>query len=154
MCVYVYVCSVYPLDEFDPFIIITFFVSLFNFWVKGYLLWNIASLLLLLLSRFSRVRLCATPWRHPTGSLVPGILQERILEWIAIFSNAWKWKWSHSVVSDSLRPHGLQPTRLFRDFPGKSTGVGCQCLLHIASEALFWFPFAWNIPSFWACMYN
>ena len=42
-----------------------------------------------------------------------------------------KWKWSHSVVSDSLRPHGLQPTRLLRpqDFPGKSTGVGCHYLL-------------------------
>ena len=39
-----------------------------------------------------------------------------------------KWKWSHSVVSDSLRPHGLQPTRLLHpwDFPGKSTGVGCH----------------------------
>ena len=36
---------------------------------------------------------------------------------------------SNSVVSDSLRPHGLQPTRLLLpwDFPGKSTGVGCQC---------------------------
>ena len=44
-----------------------------------------------------------------------------------------KWKWSRSVVSDSSRPHGLQPTRLLRpwDFPGKSTGVGCHCLLHI-----------------------
>ena len=42
-----------------------------------------------------------------------------------------KWKWSHSVVSDSLWPHGLQPTRLLRlwDCPGKSTGVGCPCLL-------------------------
>ena len=42
-----------------------------------------------------------------------------------------KWKWSHSVVSDSSRPHGLQPTRLLCpwDFPGKSTGVGCRCLL-------------------------
>ena len=31
----------------------------------------------------------------------------------------WKWKWSHSVVSDSSRPHGLQPTRLLHpwDFP-------------------------------------
>ena len=40
-------------------------------------------------------------------------------------------KWSRSVVSDSLRPHGLQPTRLLRpwDFPGKSTGVGCCFLL-------------------------
>ena len=42
-----------------------------------------------------------------------------------------KWKWSRSVVSDSMRPHGLQPTRPLRpwDFPGKSTGVGCHCLL-------------------------
>ena len=38
---------------------------------------------------------------------------------------------SHSVMSDSLRPHGLQPTRLLHpwDFPGNSTGVGCHCLL-------------------------
>ena len=42
-----------------------------------------------------------------------------------------KWKWSRSVVSDSSRPHGLQSTRLLCpwDFPGKSTGVGCHCLL-------------------------
>ena len=41
-----------------------------------------------------------------------------------------KWKGSRSVVSDSLRPHGLQPTRLLHpwDFPGKTTGVGCHCL--------------------------
>ena len=38
---------------------------------------------------------------------------------------------SRSVVSDSLRPHGLQPTRLLCpwDFPGKDTGVGCHYLL-------------------------
>ena len=37
-------------------------------------------------------------------------------------------KKSRSVVSNSLRPHGLLPTRLFRpwDFPGKNTGVGCR----------------------------
>ena len=42
-----------------------------------------------------------------------------------------KWKWSRSVVSDSQPPHGLQPTRLLRpwNFPGKSPGVGCHCLL-------------------------
>ena len=29
----------------------------------------------------------------PSGSIVPGILQARTLEWVAIsFSNAWKWK--------------------------------------------------------------
>ena len=34
-------------------------------------------------------------------------------------------------MSDSQRPHGLQPTRLFRpwDFPGNRTGVGFHCLL-------------------------
>ena len=47
-----------------------------------------------------------------------------------------KWKWSHSVVSDSSRPHGLQPTRLLHpwDFPGKSTGVGCHCLLRVSPK--------------------
>ena len=36
-------------------------------------------------------------------------------------------------MSDSSRPHGLQPTRLLHpwDFPGKSTGVGCHCLLQV-----------------------
>ena len=36
-----------------------------------------------------------------------------------------------SAMSNSLPPHGLQPTRLLRpwDSPGKSTGVGCHCLL-------------------------
>ena len=36
-----------------------------------------------------------------------------------------------AVVSDSLRPHRLQPTRLLCpwDFPGNSTGVGCHFLL-------------------------
>ena len=35
-------------------------------------------------------------------------------------------------MPDSQRPHGPQPTRLLSpwDFPGKSTGVGCHCLLH------------------------
>ena len=66
----------------------------------------------------------------PPGSPIPGILQARTLEWVAIsFSNAGKgkWKWSRSVMSDSSWPHGLQPIRLLRpwDFPGKSTGVGC-----------------------------
>ena len=38
---------------------------------------------------------------------------------------------SCSVMSDSLRPHRWQPTRLCRpwDFPGKNTGVDCHFLL-------------------------
>ena len=102
----------------------------------------------------SCLTLCDPIEGSPPGSSVPGILQARILEWVATsFSNAWKWKvkvkslssvwlletpwtsahqappsmgfsrqeywsglplpspshyvkWSRSVVSDSLRPHG------------------------------------------------
>ena len=38
---------------------------------------------------------------------------------------------SRLVVSDSLQPHGLQPTRVLcpQDSPGKSTGVGCHFVL-------------------------
>ena len=37
--------------------------------------------------------LCNTIDGSPPGSPVPGILQARTLEWVAIsFSNAWKWK--------------------------------------------------------------
>ena len=38
---------------------------------------------------------------------------------------------SPSVMSDSLQPHGLKPTRLLClwNSPGKNTGVGCHFLL-------------------------
>ena len=38
---------------------------------------------------------------------------------------------SHSVMSDSLRAHGLQPARLLcpSNSPGKNTGVGCHSFL-------------------------
>jgi len=50
-------------------------------------------LLLLLLSRFSRVRLCDLTDGSPPGSPVPGILQVRTLEWVAIsFSQCMKVK--------------------------------------------------------------
>ena len=48
------------------------------------------TMLLLLLSHFSRLRLCVTQEEgSPPGSPVPGILQARTLEWVAIsFSKA------------------------------------------------------------------
>ena len=51
---------------------------------------------------------CPTLWdpidSSPPGSPVPGILQARTLEWVAIsFSNAWKWK----VKGKSLSRVGL-----------------------------------------------
>ena len=76
------------------------------------------------------------------GSSIHGIFQARVLEWGAIaFSiffihssvDMYLVPFSRSVVSNSSRPHGLQPTRLLRprDFPGKSAGVGCHRLLQI-----------------------
>ena len=84
---------------------------------------------LLLLSRFSRVWLCATPemaahqarlslgfprQEHWSGLPFPSPMHE-----------SEKWKWSCSVMSDPQQPRGLQPSRLLRprDFPGKNTGV-------------------------------
>ena len=113
-------------------------------------------LLLLLLSLQSCPTLCDPRDGSPPGSPVPGILQARTLEWVAIsFSKAWKWKWSRSVVSDSSQPHGLQPTRLLRprDFPGKRTGVGCHCYLAIKRNKLLIHATTWmnlkNITSYW-----
>ena len=60
-----------------------------------------------------------------------------------------KWKWSRSVVSDSYQPHGLQPTRLFHPwgFPGKSTGVGCHCLLRYKGlMKWFYLQTSWSFP--------
>ena len=47
---------------------------------------------------------------------------------IIYFQGHLKGKGSLSVVSNSLRPHGLQPTRLLHpwNFPGKNIGVGCH----------------------------
>ena len=90
---------------------------------------------MLLLSHFSHVWLCVTP--QTTAHQTPSSLGfSRQKHWSGLpfpspMHESEKWKWSHSVVSDSLRPHGLQPTRLLHPwgFPGKSTGVGCHCLL-------------------------
>ena len=92
---------------------------------------------LLLLSHFSRVRLCVTPWMAAYQA-PPSLGFSRQEHWSGLpfpspTHESEKWKWSGSVVSDSSRPHGLQPTRLLHpwDFPGKSTGVGCHCLLRV-----------------------
>ena len=92
-------------------------------------------LLLLLLSHFSRVRLCVTP-RTAAHQAPPSLAFSRQEHWSGLpfpspMCESEKWKWSCSVVPNSSRPHGLQPTRLLCpwDFPGKGTGVGCHCLL-------------------------
>ena len=80
-------------------------------------------------SRQSYLTLCDPIDGSPPGSAVPGILQARTLEWVAIsFSNAWKWK----VKGKSLGRVWLFATpwtAAYQAPPGKSTGVGCHCLL-------------------------
>ena len=79
--------------------------------------------------------LCDPIDSSPPSSSVPGILQARTLEWVAIsFSNAYMHAVT-SVVSDSVQPHRQQPTRLLhpQDSLGKTTGVGCHFLLHKTS---------------------
>ena len=77
--------------------------------------------------------LCDPRDSSPPGSPIPGILQARTLDWVAIsFSNAWKWKVkvkSRSHVQLLATPW-TRPLRPWNS-PGKSTGVGCHCLLHI-----------------------
>jgi len=92
-------------------------------------------LLLLLLSRFSRVRLCETPYTA-AHQAPPSLGFSRQEHWSGLpfpspMHKSENWKWSRSVVSNSSQPHGVQPTRLLDpwDFPGKSTGVGCHFLL-------------------------
>ena len=94
----------------------------------------------------------------PRNSSAHGILQARILEWVAIaFTSKWNpvlvvllhvWHFIQhhvlkvhphgmhaclvaSVTSESLGPQGLYPARLLypQDSPGKNTGVGCHALL-------------------------
>ena len=74
--------------------------------------------ILLLQSRFSRVQLCATPWTAAHQAR-PSLGFSRQEHWSGLpfpspVHGSEKWKWSGSVVSDSLRPHGPQPTRFLR----------------------------------------
>ena len=53
----------------------------------------------------------------PPGSPVPGILQARTLEWVAIsFSNAWKWKVKVKSLS-GIRPSATPWTAAFQAPP-------------------------------------
>ena len=132
--------------------------------IKGHLTLNTQLLLLLLLlSHFSRVQLCATP-QTAAHQAPPSLGFSRQEHWSGVpfpspMHESGKGKWSHSVVSYSLRPHALQPTRLLCpwDFSGKSTRVGCHCLLRstqqtasiffyeILRKATWWIRFKYNL---------
>ena len=111
--------------------------------------WRILSISLLVCAAATAMLLQSCPTLcdpidgSPPGSPVPGILQARTLEWVAIsFSNAWKWKVKKSLsrvqpsvnptaLDHSCGPRGPQPSRLLHPwgFPGRSTGVGCHYFL-------------------------
>ena len=75
------------------------------------------TLLLLPLSPFSCVRPCDPTDGSPPGSPVPGILQARTLEWVAIsFSNAWKWEVKVKSLS-RVRPSATPWTVAFQAPP-------------------------------------
>ena len=87
---------------------------------------------------------------HPPGSSVPGILQARTLEWVAIsFSNAWKWK----MKVKSLSPVRLLATPwtaahqapLSLGFSRQEYWSGCQGLLRAC-------PLEAGNHSYWAHM--
>ena len=58
---------------------------------------------------------------------------------------------SHSFVSDSLQPHGLQPARILSpwNFPGKNTGVGWVA---ISSSRESFQPRDWTWVSWVSCI--
>jgi len=85
--------------------------------------------MLLLLSRFSRVQLCMTP-QTAAHQAPPSLGFSRQEHWSGLpfpspMHEREKWKWSCSVVSDSQRPHRLQPTRLLRPL---NIGSREQCI--------------------------
>ena len=82
--------------------------------------------------------LCDPSDGSPPGSPVPGILQARMLEWVAITSPMHACMLSHFSHVRSVRSHRQQPTRLPcpRDSPGKNTEVSHQFLLHSMQEQL------------------
>ena len=127
---------------------------------KSYLVFLVLKLyingimLLLLLSHFSRVRLCATqrqqptrlpyPWDSPgknTGVACPFLLQ--CMQACQVIS----------VVSDFAWPYGQWPTRLLcpQDSLGKNTGVGCHFLLQ---NGITLYIFFWFLPLWFTLLYT
>ena len=124
-------------------------------------------LLLLLLSRFSRVWLCATP-ETAAHQAPPSLGFSRQEHWSGLpfpspMDESEKWKWSRVVMSDSVGPH-RQPTRLLHpwDFQARVLEWGAiafSCVKHtpelfqpIVSEIFCnkvvenWQQYKWFLP--------
>ena len=96
-------------------------------------------LLLLMLSCFSHVRLCATP-EMAAHQAYPSLEFSRQEHWSGLpfpspMHESEKWKWSRSVLSGSSDPMDCSPpgSSVHGIFQAKSTGVGCHCLLRLCA---------------------
>ena len=94
--------------------------------------------LLLLLSLFSHVRLCATPLTV-AHQAPPSLGLSRQEHWSGLpfpspMHDSEKWKWNRSAVSNSLQPHGLQPSS--------------KMFLHVFCPFLDWWYFLWYLIFF------
>ena len=89
-----------------------------------------------------------------SGSPIPGILQARTLEWVAIsFSNAWKWKvkvksFSHVRLLATPRtaayqappPKGFTRQEYWREVPLSSPDIGLENAYQDFKEVWSWRP--------------
>ena len=90
---------------------------------------------------------CCSPWGRKESDSIERLNNSVKSSWalkmklLVAYFNLLLLLLSRSVVSDSVRPHRRQPTRLPRpwDSPGKDTGVGCHFLLQcMKSEKWKW----------------
>ena len=98
--------------------------------------------------------LCDSIDGSPTGSAIPGILQQEHWSGLPFPSpthESEKWKWSHWVVSNSQQPQGLQPTRLLHpcDFQARVLEWGAIAFSkHPVKTWLNIYLFSWYFPCY------
>ena len=100
--------------------------------------WEDISLLLMLLGRFSRVRLYVTPWTA-AHQAPPSLGFSRQEHWSGLpFPSPMHESESEVTQSCPTLPDPMNCRLLHPwDFPGKSTGVGCHRLLHFITNSIY-----------------
>ena len=91
----IYIIYLYNYSQLNVYYGILYFFLLIS--PKVALIFNLFSFMFAAAAAAKSLQSCLTLWDpidgSPPGSAIPGILQARTLEWVAIsFSNAWKWK--------------------------------------------------------------
>ena len=91
----IYIIYLYNYSQLNVYYGILYFFLLIS--PKVALIFNLFSFMFAAAAAAKSLQSCLNLWDpiegSPPGSAIPGILQARTLEWVAIsFSNAWKWK--------------------------------------------------------------